>query len=99
MNKVLAALVPPAVVTSTLRVPAVPAGVLQVTDVAVLALSEVHGLPSMLTPVALLKLAPVIVTLLPPAAGPEVGLIAVAVGAPTKEYKVLSELVPPAVVT
>ena len=73
-------MVPPAVVTSTLAVPAIPAGVLQVTDVAVLALSDVHALPPMLKPVALPKLVPVIVTLVPLAVRPEAGLIAVTVG-------------------
>ena len=53
------------------------------TDVAVLALSDVHALPPMLTPVALLKLVPVIVTLVPLAVRPEAGLIAVTVGAAT----------------
>ena len=79
----MAELGPPAVVTSTLAVPATPAGVLQVTDVAVLALSAVQALPPMLTPVALLKLVPVIVTLVPPATGPEDVLIAVTAGAVT----------------
>ena len=74
-------MVPPAVVTRTLAVPAVPAGVMQVIDVAVLALSAVQALPPMLTPVALLKLVPVIVTFVPPATGPEVVLIAMTVGA------------------
>ena len=74
-------MVPPAVVTRTLAVPAEPAGVMQVIDVAVLALSAVQALPSKLTPVALLKLVPVIVTFVPPATGPEVVLIAMTVGA------------------
>ena len=68
-------------VTLTLAVPATPAGVVQVIDVAVLALSAVQALPPMLTPVALLKLVPVIVTFVPPATGPEVVLIAMTVGA------------------
>ena len=53
------------------------------TDVAVLALSDVHALPPMLTPVALPKLVPVIVTLVPPTTDPEVGLIPVTAGAVT----------------
>ena len=83
MNKVLAELVPPAVVTSTLALPAEPAGVMQVTDVAVLALREVHALPPMLTPVTLLKLVPVIVKLVPPAVLPIWGDLEVTVGAAT----------------
>ena len=55
MNKLLAVLVPLAVVTSTLAVPAVPAVVVQVTDVSVLERSEVHALPPMLTLVAPVK--------------------------------------------
>ena len=51
------------------------------TDVAVLALSEVHALPPMLTPVALPKLVPVIVTLVPPAVLALVGDREVTVGA------------------
>ena len=79
----LAELVPPAVVTSTLALPAEPAGVMQVTDVAVLALREVHALPPMLTPVTLLKLVPVIVKLVPPAVLPIWGDLEVTVGAAT----------------
>ena len=68
-------------VTKTLAVPAVPAGAMQVTDVAVLALSAVQALPPMLTPVALLRLVPVIVTLVPPAVLALVGDREVTVGA------------------
>ena len=55
VNKELAGFVPPIVVTDTLTVPAVPAVVEQVREVAVLELTEVHALPPMVTPVALLK--------------------------------------------
>ena len=83
MNSVLAALVPPGVVTNTLAVPAEPADVVQVTEVDVLALKGVHALPPMVTALALVRLVPVIVTLVPPAVVPLVGLIAVTVGAAT----------------
>ena len=77
----MAGLVPPTVLTNTLAVPATCAAVVQVTEVAVLALKGVQALPPMVTPVALLRLVPVMVTLVPPAVGPEVGLMAVTVGA------------------
>ena len=81
MNKVLAALVPPAVATRTLAVPGVPAGVVQVTAEAVLALSDVQALPPTVTPVALAKLVPEIITLVPPNLEPLLGVIEVTVGA------------------
>jgi len=83
VNSVLAALVPPGVVTNTLAVPAEPADVVQVTEVDVLALNGVHALPPMVTTLALVRLVPVMVTLVPPAVVPLVGLIAVTVGADT----------------
>ena len=76
----LAAFVPPAVVTRTLAVPAVPAGVTHVILVAVFALRLVAGLPPMVTPVALDKFVPVMVTLVPPAVLPLVGLMLATVG-------------------
>ena len=81
----LAALVPPAVVTSTLfAVPALPEGVVQVIEVVELTEGAAQVLPSIVAVVApVTKLVPVIVTLVPPAVGPLLGLIAVTVGAAT----------------
>ena len=77
----LAALVPPGVVTSTLAVPAVPAGATQVSVVALMTTTPVAATPPMVTPVAPVKLVPVIVTRVPPAAVALLGEIAVTVGA------------------
>jgi len=63
-------------------VPAVPAGDVTVIEVAVFAVIEPELLPN-LTALAPLKFVPVIVTLVPPAAGPLVGEIEVTVGAGT----------------
>ena len=52
VNSVLAALVPAAVVTSTLAGPAVPLGVVQVAVVALVTLTGVHAAPPTLMPVA-----------------------------------------------
>ena len=88
MNKLLAVFVPLAVVTSTLAVPAVPAVVVQVTDVSVLERSEVHALPPMLTLVALVKYVPEIVTLVPPTMLPLVGVTAVNLGGSAPRYRI-----------
>jgi len=81
---VLAALVPPAVVTSTLAVPALPDGVVQVIEVTDVTAGDAQVLPPIVTVVApVTKSVPVIVTLVPPAVEPEVGLIDVTVGAAT----------------
>jgi len=81
VNSVLAALVPAGVVTSTLAMPAVPAGVVAVMVVAFTTVMPVAELPPMVTAVAPVKLVPVIVTGVPPKVVPEVGEIAVTVGA------------------
>jgi len=83
VNNVLALLVPPGVVTNTLAVPAEPAEVVQVTEVDVLALNGVHALPPIVTALALVRLVPVMVTLVPPAVLPLLGLTAVTVGMAT----------------
>ena len=83
MNKVLAALVPPAVVTKTLAVPALPAGVVQVAVVLLVTLKAEHAEPPTVMPVAPVRLVPVMVMDEPPAAGPLVGVMAVTVGAAT----------------
>ena len=77
----MAALVPPGVVTSTLAVPAEPAGVVAVIEVALLTVMAVAAAPPMVTAVAPVKLVPVMVTLVPPASGPLFGEIEVTVGA------------------
>ena len=77
----LVALVPAAVVTKTLAVPAVPAGVVAVMVVELTTVTLVAATPPMVTafgPVT--KLAPVIVMVVPPVAGPVVGEILVTVG-------------------
>ena len=78
----LVALVPPAVVTVTCTVPVAPAGAVAVMLVAVSAVT-VAVLPPNLTVVAPLRLVPVIVTKVPPVAGPVDGLTPVTVGAAT----------------
>ena len=83
MNSVLPALVPPGVVTSTLAVAAVPAGVVQVAEVAETALKDVHAEPPTVMPVAPVRLVPVMVILVLPAVDPLAGDTAVTVGAAT----------------
>ena len=100
----LAALLPPGVVTTTLAVPAVPAGVNAVIDVLLTTTTLAAAVPPMVTPVAPVKLVPEIVTAVPPAAGPELGTIPVTVGWAAVTPKVLlgsaSSVVPePRVVT
>jgi len=73
--------VPPAVVTSTFCEP-VPAGVTAVIEVALLTTTLDAGFPATRT-VAPVKLVPVMVIVVPPAAEPELGAIVVIVGAAT----------------
>ncbi len=81
MKRVFAELVPPAVVTRTLAVPALPAGVVQVIEVLELTDGEVHVLPPIVTVVApVTKFVPVMVMVVPPAVEPLLGDTAVAVG-------------------
>jgi hypothetical protein len=75
--------VPPAVVTVTSTAPADPAGAVAVMEVAELTVKPVAATVPNLTAVAPVKPVPVTVTDVPPAAGPELGLIAVTVGAAT----------------
>ena len=72
----LAAFDPPGVVTTTLAVPALPAGVVAVIDVALTTVTPVAAAPPMVTPVAPVKLVPVMVTVVPPRGAPVFGLIA-----------------------
>ena len=81
MYNVFALFVPLGVVTSTLAVPAVPAGVVAVIEVALTTVTPVAAVPPMVTAVAPVKSVPVIVTDCPPASGPDDGLMAVNVGA------------------
>ena len=76
----MAEFVPLGVVTSTLAVPALPAGVIAVMVVAFTTVTEVAAVPPIVTAVAPVKPVPVMVTDCPPASGPDDGLIAVAVG-------------------
>ena len=75
------ALVPPAAVTRTSTTP-VPAGDTAVNDVELDAVNDAAVLPKA-TAVTLVKFVPVMVTVVPPAAGPPVGLTPVTVGAAT----------------
>ncbi len=79
----LVGLVPPAVVTVTSTVPAVPAGAVAVIRVALLTVKVVAAVGPNDTPVAPVRFVPVIVTVFPPAVGPAVGLTAVTAGAAT----------------
>jgi len=83
----------------TVTAPATPAGAVAVIEVAETTTTFVAELAPNFTAVAPVKLVPVMVTTVPPAAGPLVGLNAVTVGAAT--YVKLTTLVdvPPGVVT
>ena len=76
----LAALVPPAVVTSTLLAPALPAGVVAVIVVALVATTLVAATPPIVTLVAVPRPVPVIMILVPPELEPKEGLTLVNVG-------------------
>ncbi len=75
----MALLVPPGVVTNTLAVPALPAGVVAVMVVAFTTVTAVAAMPPIETLDAPIKPVPVMVTNCPPASGPEVGLMDVTV--------------------
>ena len=81
MYSVLAEFVPLGVVTRTLAVPALPAGVVAVMVVAFTTVTAVAAVPPIVTAVASVKLVPVRVTDCAPASGPEVELMEVTVGA------------------
>jgi len=74
-------LVPLGVVTSTLAVPALPAGVVAVIEVELTKVTALAALPPMVTNVSVVKSVPVIVTDSPPVSGPDDGLMDVTVGA------------------
>ena len=71
---------PAAVVTTTLAVPAVPAGAVAVIVVLLTTVVFVAATPPIVTPVAPVKLVPVMVTLVPPAVGPLTGEMEVTLG-------------------
>ena len=73
--------VPPTVVTTTFCAPAVPIGVVAVITVALLVTTAALTPPTVT--VALAKLVPVIVIVVPPTAGPLDGLTLATVGAAT----------------
>ena len=75
--------VPPGVVTVTVAAPAVPAGEVAVICVAELTTTPDAAFTPNFTAVAPVKLVPVMITDVPPAAGPLVGLNNVTVGAAT----------------
>ena len=86
MYNVFAAFVPLGVVTTTLAVPADPAGVVAVIEVALTTVKLNTAAPPMVTAVAPVKFVPVIVTDCPPASGPDVGLILVTSGPSANTY-------------
>ena len=81
MNKVFATFDWPPAVTTMLAVPAVPAGVVHVIDVAETTVTLVQADPPTVTAEPLAKFVPVIVIAVPPAVDPDVGLTEVTVGA------------------
>jgi len=78
----LAEFVPLGVVTTTLAVPALPAGVVAVMVVAFTTVTAVAAVPPMVTADAPVKPVPVRVTNCAPASGPEVAVMDVTVGTP-----------------
>ena len=68
-------------VTTTFLAPAVPVGVVAVIEVALTTLMPVAEEPPIVTVAPGTKLVPVMVTLVLPAVGPELGNILVTVGA------------------
>ena len=95
----MALLVPLGVVTRTLAVPALPAGVLAVMVVAFTTVTPVAAAPPIVTDDAPVKFVPVIVTDCPPAGGPVDGLMPVTVGAAMYVYKPSAVTAPLRVVT
>ena len=81
MNKPLAALVPPGVVTTTLAVPALPVGVTQLAVVLLFTLGLKQATPPNVMAVAPVRLVPVIAMVVPPKVLPVAGLTEETVGA------------------
>ena len=71
---------PPGVITVTSTMPAEPAGEVAVIEVAETIVMPVAAVPPKDTPVAPVKPVPVSVMDVPPASGPDVGVIAETVG-------------------
>ena len=80
MNKLLAELVPPGVVTTTLAVPALPVGVTQLAVVLLFTMSLKQATPPNVRVVAPVKLVPVMVMDVPPSVLPLLWEIEVTVG-------------------
>ena len=80
VNAFVAVAVPPGVVTATLFAPTVPAGVTAVMLVDETTTTLVAATPPTVTLVAPVKSQPVIVIGVPPAVGPDIGVIDVIVG-------------------
>ena len=97
MNVVSAVTDPPAVVTTIFCAPASPIGVVAVITVALLVKTVALAPPTVT--VALAKLVPMIVIVVPPATGPLDGLTLATVGASTYVNCVAAVTGPPAVVT
>ena len=98
VNALALVAVPPMVVTATLCAPAVPAGVVAVMTVAVLVKIVAAATPTF-TLVAPVKFVPVMVMVVPPATGPEIGATVVMVGSATYVNALALVAVPPTVVT
>ena len=81
MNKLLAALVPPGVVITTLAVPALPVGTVQVAVVLLTSVKLLQATPPTVAPVAPVRLVPVMVMDVPPSVLPLLWEIEVTVGA------------------
>ena len=79
----LVALVPPAEVTRTSTVPALPTGAVAVICVALLTVKPLANVAPKVTAVVPLKFAPVMMTVAPPVVGPEVGEMLLTTGAAT----------------
>ena len=76
-----------AFVTTTFAVPAEPAGVTQVIEVAEATATDAQAEPPMVTVAPARNPVPVTVIEVPPAAGPEVGETEATVGAATYVYR------------
>jgi hypothetical protein len=91
----LVALVPPAVVTVMSTVPADSAGAFAVILLELLTVKVLAAVPPKLMAVAPVNPAPLIVTLVPPAVGPDAGLTLVTEGTYLKTSLEFVALVPP----
>ena len=72
--------VPPGVVTVTSAMPAEPAGLVAVIEVAEVTVKPVAAVDPNVTALAALRLVPLTVTVVPPARGPVAGATPVTVG-------------------